>query len=302
LERRPSTQPHPHAAWFDRLNAVERGERESPLFRFARNPWKRLRGVGFNRLVYAVTRRGLTARATTFWDDAMQVTLPAGLDIYLTGAKVHPSEIRLARYFIHRITDGMTVVDAGAHFGFYSLLASKLVGPRGKVYSFEPTPNTFKVLHANQRPNQKIFQLALSSSKGEVQFENNPTAHSEANKVTDVTAKNVATITVQTDTLDNACLGNGIKPDLVKMDVEGHEAEALQGATQMLSNHKPSLVLELWHPSHPQHHLHRQAIELLANIGYALHRIDETGLPQPATLGDVFSSGLDSDNVLFLPR
>ncbi len=59
----------------------------------------------------------------------------------------------LARRLEETIRPGMTVVDVGAHVGYYSLLAARRVGPSGRVISFEPTPRIFRLLAENIQVN-----------------------------------------------------------------------------------------------------------------------------------------------------
>ena len=54
----------------------------------------------------------------------------------------------------NNISEGMTVIDIGAHIGLYTIAMGKIVKGSGKIYSFEPTPATFKVLQKNIHLNE----------------------------------------------------------------------------------------------------------------------------------------------------
>ncbi len=69
----------------------------------------------------------------------------------------------------------MTVLDIGAHSGFYSLLLSRLVGDEGRVFAFEPLPANFRILEENLSLNQiqnvVVRREAVSDRSGEISFE-----------------------------------------------------------------------------------------------------------------------------------
>jgi hypothetical protein len=79
-----------------------------------------------------------------------------------------PSESNILRFF--RPKAGWTVVDAGAHVGWYTLIASKMVGPKGKVIAIEPEPRNFSLLckniHDNKLKNAIPLMVALSDNDG----------------------------------------------------------------------------------------------------------------------------------------
>jgi FkbM family methyltransferase len=78
------------------------------------------------------------------------------------------TEVRLLQKFLH---PGMTVMDVGAHHGWYTLLASKHVGKRGKVIAFEPSPRECrrleKHLRFNRCSNVHLERCAAGSEPGE---------------------------------------------------------------------------------------------------------------------------------------
>src|ERR1700690_1657558 len=74
--------------------------------------------------------------------------------------------------FDRLLEEGMTIVDAGANIGFYSLQAARKVGPSGKVYAFEPEPANFALLKKNIEMNGyaniRAFPEALAEKKRRV--------------------------------------------------------------------------------------------------------------------------------------
>src|SRR4051812_32772734 len=81
-------------------------------------------------------------------------------------------EPETTRLFKKVLKPGMTFVDVGAHIGYFSRLAAKLVGEKGTVRAFEPVVENFPLLKSNLAmfPNAKIFQEALSDHAGTISF------------------------------------------------------------------------------------------------------------------------------------
>jgi FkbM family methyltransferase len=120
---------------------------------------------------------------------------------------------------------GMTAFDVGAHAGYYTLLFSRLVGPRGRVFAFEPQRETFAVLQRNvarrRLGNVRLFPLAVSDHEGEGQLWQTPLSLGHtllAAKLGGGTQARPVTVT----TLDALARVEGIeRAHLVKVDVEG---------------------------------------------------------------------------------
>lgn len=139
---------------------------------------------------------------------------------------------------------GDTVLDCGAYTGNTSLYFSKKVGTRGKVFSFEPTPGTFQILEKNihQRQLENVFpyNLAIEKNSGEVKFLSNGGAGNRANQNGDATIKAVS--------IDDFISSHDVdKVNFIKMDIEGAELSALQGAVKTLQNSHPDLAICIYH-------------------------------------------------------
>ena len=150
---------------------------------------------------------------------------------------------------------GDTFWDIGAHTGWFSLLASKISGPNGKVFSFEPSPDVFNVLSANIRGLNSVraIQCGVGSADTVAAFAAQG-ASSSASFVEEVTKINqhylpetpIRKVEVKIRKVDT--LVNEIGwPHLAKIDVEGFELEVLKGATGLLSTARPTLIMEI-HP------------------------------------------------------
>lgn len=156
------------------------------------------------------------------------------------------SEQLLVRKLVH---SGMLVFDVGANIGNYSILLSKIVGNSGNVYSFEPASSTFEKLQErivqSRCNNIHIFRKAVYSENTTIEFNEFPDDYSVWNSIGTPQMLNpqtfaeyvpiVHTEIVETITLDSFCEEQNIKKiDYLKLDVEGAETDALQGASSLL--------------------------------------------------------------------
>ena len=140
---------------------------------------------------------------------------------------------------------GGTFVDVGASVGFFSILAARVVGPTGTVVAFEPQPGAAASVRRNVELNGfeivTVVEAALSSVSGNVLLEGigKATAHVAGPRSSQRGLRVVGT------SLDVFLADRGeLAPDLVKIDVEGHEREVLVGMRATLGKHRPVLVIE----------------------------------------------------------
>lgn len=138
------------------------------------------------------------------------------------------------------IKPGMNVVDIGANIGYYSLLASRLVGESGKVYAFEPFENTFEILERNVVVNglYNIFPIrkAILDKVGVMRLYFSPYTPA----CNSVTGKGKFAL-VPCTTLDQEM--KGCKVDVIKMDIEGAEALAFGGMQTIIQNNSKLVLL-----------------------------------------------------------
>lgn len=124
--------------------------------------------------------------------------------------------------------DKSTFVDVGANIGAYTLIASEVSGTR--VVSFEPHPGTFGMLEKNVRLNGRsnvvCLNLALSRQDGELCFTDKP--GSSVNRV-EPGINSETKLRVPCRRLGAVCRELKLVPDIVKIDVEGHETAVLEG-------------------------------------------------------------------------
>ena len=259
--------------------AVEALAHGAPARRLLARPLRYLTAIGHRELVYRATKQPLSVTATTAFGDDMRLLLPASTDIYLTGGKSHDSELRLARLMIERLRPGDTFVDVGAHYGYFSLLAARLVGDGGHVFAFEAAPRTHAVLADNVRARQtiEVVHAAASDAPGRLTFHEFPTYYSEYNTF-DVSqfegeawfaANPPRRLEVEAVTLAGvlAKAPRAAPARLIKIDVEGAEALVIGGARGYLRAHAPIVVMEYLSPARGNAS-HREATGMLRALGY----------------------------------
>ena len=281
----------------------------SKVGRLFNNPQKYAYAMYTRFVYYPLKKEGIQTKTTTFFGDAMDILLPAGTDIYLTSGKAHDSEIRLSSYIINSLKKNDTFVDVGAHFGFFSLLASNIVGTDGKVIAFEGGQDTFQVLSKNlkTRANIQANNKVVSNTQGEVYFYQFPTAYSEYNsldieqyKDTDWIKSNPPKAT-QMDSIRLSVELNGEDVDMIKIDVEGGELGVLSGLEEYLVDHNPIIIIE-YLSADRSNQSHVLAAKYLIDKGYLSHIINEKG--EVKSCDDLTKymkrEGMDSDNIVFL--
>lgn len=150
---------------------------------------------------------------------------------------------------------GGTFWDVGANIGWFSMYAATLTSRSGSVLSFEPSPEVVKLLRRNAAayPKIQVFDCAIGSTNGTKTFaaQGTSSAASLVESVTQINSRHqpgepIQQIPVSVRTLDEIAYETGSIPDLIKIDIEGYELEALKGARNLLQ-HKPRLIIEI-HP------------------------------------------------------
>lgn len=192
---------------------------------------------------------------------------------YLTG----DAEPEVQEALAALIEPGQTIYDVGANIGFFTLLCSRLVGPEGRVYAFEPIPENLATLRhnvvLNGLSNVTIVEQALSSSTGTAEMFVSPWSAFHSLNVEGASKQanhgpEAGQIEVQTVTLDEFVEREGVRaPDLLKIDVEGAELIVLEGGRATLRTVQPLLLCEL-------HDTHAAYERFVREIDYRLRVID----------------------------
>lgn len=144
------------------------------------------------------------------------------------------------------VRPGDWVLDVGANVGHYSNRLSQLVGPTGRVFAFEPVPQTFEILAANMGRcplgNITLLNVAASDTMGVVgmsipRFDTGLENYYRSSVTTESSALSVMAIPIDS-------LRFPSRVSLIKIDVEGHELSALKGMEYLLKRDHPVLIVE----------------------------------------------------------
>lgn len=140
---------------------------------------------------------------------------------------------------------GMTFVDVGANFGYFTLLAASRVGAGGRVLAVEPSPYASRRLaetvRRNPLPQVEVFHLGLSSEAGTLDLYLPPSGFHSPTMSASSGGEPVA---VPVGRLDEYMEEWGVETvDLMKLDVEGHEPYVLEGASRVLGSGRIRAVL-----------------------------------------------------------
>jgi FkbM family methyltransferase len=141
------------------------------------------------------------------------------------------------------LNKGDVFVDVGANIGFLSLVGCSTVESAGKVYAFEPVPNTFNILKINKELNgfnQLVLnQFALGNETKTVEIFNEKENRGGASILNHINSEGIK---IDVKRLDELNIKEKI--NTIKIDVEGFEFEVLKGAEKTIKKDKPNLIIE----------------------------------------------------------
>lgn len=170
------------------------------------------------------------------------------------------------KLFRENIKKGMTVVDVGAHIGYYTLLAAKLVGSKGKVFAFEPNKDRFQLLLKNVKING--FKNIVCINKAVVDKSGQMELLILYDNTKDIT---------QTVSLDDFFKNRSEEIDLIKIDTDGADVLVVKGAQNLVrKNHHIAILTELWPAGLKRFGSSLGSyLKLLNSLGFKLFQINE---------------------------
>jgi FkbM family methyltransferase len=179
----------------------------------------------------------------------------------------------------------MVVLDIGAHHGYYTLLASKLVLPAGKVFSFEPSPRERKALLLHKKLNRcgnvSVQAMALGDKEGPTEFHVAEDTLTGLNSLRPpVGSVKTTLMRVKVARLDNWMRNQNVSQiDFIKMDVEGGELGVLLGASDLLQQQpRPVILAEVQDiRTQPWGYRAKEILEFLNAQGYHWFEISNDG-------------------------
>ena len=147
------------------------------------------------------------------------------------------------------IKKGDTVVELGAFYGFGTMKLSDMVGNNGQVIAIEADKKNFQILKKNIEMN-KISNV-ITINKGVWNESGKGTLYkikNQGNSLVPEFLKNNSKDEIDIDTLDNIMISNNLDSvDLISMEINGAEIEALQGMTKILSQNKLRIIAAGWY-------------------------------------------------------
>jgi FkbM family methyltransferase len=159
-------------------------------------------------------------------------------------------EPHMLAFFQRVLRPAMTVIDVGANIGLFSLLAAKLVGEKGRVYSIEPRGENARLLlysaSINNFTNIHLLPTAVGEENGYSLYRTHVGSNGSLLTKPDA-GFNVPSILHPTcQVVPLARLDDLVRApvDLLKLDIEGAEAMALRGASELIRSHRPLITSE----------------------------------------------------------
>jgi len=187
---------------------------------------------------------------------------------YLEGTAEIPVQTAIAQH----LRAASVFYDLGANIGLFSLLAARIVGPAGRVFSFEPDAEVAARLRRNIERNGfsqvSVIEAALWSSSGSINFAPAESSSPDQGTGQIVTGNGIAATPVRCVALDDF-VQTAPLPDAIKCDVEGAEIEALRGAEKLLQKCHPWILCEMHSESND-----RACREFLSRLGYSFDSLD----------------------------
>lgn len=216
-------------------------------------------------------------------------------------------ERHLTAVFERYCQSGMTVVDVGANLGYYTLLASTLVGPAGRVVALKPNSENCRLLLSSLRlggvTNVEVLPVAADGATGWAYYSTHVGSNGGLIDGADLLARpGVVVPTFRLDDLVEGPVG------LLKMDVEGAEGRVVLGATRIIERDRPIITTEL--KDEMLRHVSGTSVanylRYFEALGYAPSLLDkasgsEKPYPNVAALLDEWGDTDELRDVLLLP-
>lgn len=206
--------------------------------------------------------------------------------------------------FLKRHTPpGGIALDVGANLGFYTLQFARWVGPQGRVAAFEANPALVTRIRgdlaANGFDHVAVIADPVHARIEPVSFYIAPNAGKSSIHARQVSAP-VQTIACTATTIDATAAAQGWERlDIIKIDIEGNDCNALLGARDTLARFLPVIVFEYWYSTPPD--VAEPAFALLDRLGYRLEALQRNGQRGPFAPGRP-AARLQHVDVIGLPK
>ena len=188
-------------------------------------------------------------------------------------------EPRISRLFLAYVQPEGDVLDVGANIGFFTIAgAQKLT--TGRLLAAEPTTEAFSRLSENVTRNGVadrviLFKGMIGSAKGQAQIHFVPGCEEYSSmdrpEHIAIRGKEIKTETVPIERLDDLVDCHGLRPTVMKVDVEGAESSVFSGAQSTISKHRPVVISEIWRkPTNADGHSGAEIIRMFERLDYVV--------------------------------
>lgn len=166
-------------------------------------------------------------------------------DPYFQTVHIHAQDFEGLVAVAGRLDDGAVIYDVGANIGL-SAIALALAAPTATIYAFEPSPRNTPYLRQNVAPfpSIRVVEAAASDQPSTLRFHVSYFGAGSHVVGANHPAGGMGATDVAAIRLDDHAAEHGLMPALIKLDVEGHEPEALAGARRILSAGRPWVHME----------------------------------------------------------
>ncbi|MFZ4083413.1 MAG: FkbM family methyltransferase [Pirellula sp.] len=240
---------------------------------------------------------------------AMHLDLRDWVDSHLFAKGEHEPDVGTIIKKVLRPGDHF--LDVGANIGYFTILASRIVGVNGRVTSFEPSKSIFARLSRNvalnKLENVDLHNSAVSDAAGNVLLHLGPTSQSgitSLRPLEESSGSTARTQMIEAITLDSLFTNSTKRPRLLKIDVEGAELRVLKGMKNILDGNpreKPFIIFE-FSPGYLKNmgDSGDELLSLLQFCGYQTHVIGYFGNLESKDLRSVDESS--QFNVIAIPQ
>jgi FkbM family methyltransferase len=269
------------------------------------------------RLVRRWREKRLLARLERDWPGGFTqhrtgdlIYVPYPLDARGRRALLHPPHVHPAALAYLRL--GAVAIDIGASLGEWTIPLARAVGEGGQVLACEPAPVAAKALEATLGSNAlrqaEVIRCAVGDHDGSVEFSVPVITSARTDTGTariGAAGPGHKTLNVRLSSLDSLAAERSLeRVDLIKIDVEGHERQVLDGADATLSRCRPALVIETGHEAEGDR---REIHDRLRGLGYRMlgilldHGMAEAGWDAYVAIETPFRRG-EAHNLLLVPE
>ena len=239
--------------------------------------WLKIPRTPFVKKISAVITRNLKSDFAKVHGHSMYLDKRDSLGLSLL--EFEPATVKL---FEKYVKPGHTVLDIGAHIGYFALIAARLVGNNGRVFAYEPEPENFAILKKNVETNKYnnvcASQFAIAERARTARLFVNPAK--AGGHMTDINdAPHLHNFDVKAVALDDELKNQ--KVDFIKIDIEGGEYNAFLGMEKIIANNPQiKIVTEYYTNSQRRHGAGEgQLIDLLKKHGFNFYEINDKLTP-----------------------